>query len=108
MDKKARDVSILDLRGRVDYADIFILCTASNARQARAIADSVRREAKSKCKLNPLSTEGFEQGKWVLVDFGDVIVHIFREDERDFYDLEGLWRDAPEIRRDAAPVVAAH
>ena len=97
LDKKARDVSILDLRGRVDYADVLILCTASNARQARAIADAVRRDAKTKCKLQPLSTEGFEQGKWVLVDFGDVILHVFDEPMRSFYNIDSIWTDAKRL-----------
>jgi ribosome-associated protein len=113
LDKKARDVSILDLRGRVDYADIFILCTASNARQTRAIAESVRSEAKAKCGLNALSTEGFEQGKWVLVDFGDIILHVFDDPMRSFYNIDSIWTDAkrlavPDVEpsEDATPLLS--
>ncbi len=96
-EKKARDVRILDLRGRVDYTDLLLLCTARSARQARAVADGIRQAAKSELKQLPRSVEGQTSGRWVLVDFGDVVVHIFEESMRGFYDLDGIWSDAPNL-----------
>lgn len=96
-EKKARDVRILDLRGRVDYTDLLLLCTARSARQARAIADGVRQAAKAELQQLPRSVEGQTSGRWVLVDFGDVVVHIFEESMRGFYDLDGIWSDAPNL-----------
>ena len=97
LEKKAQDVIILDLRGLVDFADFFVLATASNPRQVRAIAESVRLTAKHDHGVNAVGTEGQAGGRWVLCDFGDIIVHVFDRDMRGFYDLDGLWRDAPRL-----------
>jgi len=96
-EKKARDVRILDLRGRVDYTDLLLLCTARSARQARAIATGLRQAAKMEHQQLPRSVEGQTAGRWVLVDYGDVVVHIFEESMRGFYDLDGIWADAPSL-----------
>ena len=96
-EKKARDVRILDLRGRVDYTDLLLLCTARSTRQAKAIADGLRQAAKEEHQQLPLSVEGQTVGRWVLVDFGDVVVHVFEEAMRGFYDLDGIWADAPSL-----------
>ncbi|NCG19975.1 MAG: ribosome silencing factor [Rhodobacterales bacterium] len=97
LDHKAQDVVILDMRGLIDYADIFVLCTANNRRQVQAIAESVRQYSKKELKTFPNSVEGADAARWVLVDFGDVVVHVFDEPHRGFYDLDGLWLDAPRL-----------
>ncbi len=94
-DTKATDITILDMRGLVDYTDTFVLCSGRSGRQVNAIADAVRSVAKADLDLLPLGVEGQETGKWVLVDFGDCVVHIFEASMRGFYDLDGLWADAP-------------
>ena len=85
------------MRGLIDYADIFILCSARNIRQTRAIADELRQVAKHEFGILPRGLEGQTAGRWMLVDFGDVVVHIFEESMRGFYNLDGLWRDAPQL-----------
>jgi len=97
LEKKARDVCILDMRGLIDYADVFILCSAGNRRQVQAIAHAVRQLAKHELKLLAHGVEGLEAARWVLVDFGEVVVHIFDEPLRGFYNLDGLWNDAPRL-----------
>lgn len=97
LEKKATDLTILDMRGLIDYADVFILCSARNSRQTRAIADELRQIAKHDFGVMPRGLEGQGAGRWMLVDFGDVVVHIFEEAMRGFYNLDGLWRDAPQL-----------
>lgn len=96
-DKKAYDIVLLDVAELVGYADIFVLCSARNTRQVRGIAEEVRRVLKTEHSLPPTGTEGAETGRWVLVDYDDVVVHVFDEASRAFYDLEGLWADAPRL-----------
>ena len=97
LDKKAMDLAILDMRGLIDYADVFVLCSASNRRQVKAIAEEVRLKGKRELGTPPVGIEGLEAARWVLVDFGDVVVHIFDAPLRGFYDLDGLWADAPRL-----------
>ncbi|MCP4810354.1 MAG: ribosome silencing factor [Proteobacteria bacterium] len=97
LEKKALDVVILDLRGRIYFADLYVVCTATNPRQVSAIADEVRRVAKREHGRVPSSVEGREACKWILVDFSDVVVHVFDQSSRGFYDLDGLWSDAPRL-----------
>ena len=85
------------MRELIDYADIFILCSAGNHRQVQAIAHAMRHWAKHEHQLLPNGVEGVEAGRWVLVDFGAVVVHIFDEPLRGFYNLDGLWKDAPRL-----------
>src|SRR5918912_1599347 len=94
LDKKAEDVLVLDVRGLTSYADYFVLMTADSERQAGAIADAVdeRLEAQGATKVG---VEGYESGRWILIDYGDVVAHVFNREARGFYDLEGLWADAP-------------
>jgi len=91
--RKAIQVVILDVRNLTSYADVFIICSGRSNRQVTAIADFVQRDLKKKGK-KPINVEGKKEGHWVLMDYGDVIIHIFYESLRDFYDLEGLWIDA--------------
>jgi len=91
--RKALQVVILDVRHLTSYADVFIICSGRSNRQVTAIADFVQRDLKIHGK-KPINVEGKKEGHWVLMDYGDVIIHIFYESLRDFYDLEGLWIDA--------------
>ncbi|HPC45503.1 MAG TPA: ribosome silencing factor [Candidatus Latescibacteria bacterium] len=94
--KKASNVVVMDLRGLTDVADFFVLCTADVDVHARAILDAVR-EALVPFGRDPWHVEGEESLNWVLVDFVDTVVHIFREDARQFYGLEEMWADAPRV-----------
>jgi len=95
--KKARQVVILDVHKLTSVADTFIICSAHSNRQATAIADFISTYLKKKGK-KVLNIEGKKEGHWVLMDYGDVIIHIFFEPLRSFYDLEGLWNDAGRIK----------
>ncbi len=106
LEKKARDVVILDLRELIDYSDVIVICTGGNRRQVQAIADEVRRVAKASA-IAPIGVEGMEGARWVLVDYGSVVVHIFDEPVRPFYNLEGMWADAPRLPVPDAPDGAA-
>lgn len=97
LDKKAFDPAILEVTRIVGYADFMVLVSARNARQVRAIADAVRQALKREHGLLPVGVEGTETGTWVLVDFDDVVLHVFQESARGFYDLEGLWAEAPRL-----------
>jgi len=86
------------MQGRSSIADYILVCSASSDRQVKAIADSISLELK-KSGSYALNTEGYSEGKWVLADYGDLIVHIFYEPLREFYDIESLWPFAVEIRK---------
>jgi ribosome-associated protein len=94
--KKARQVVMLDVKALTTVADTFIICSARSNRQVAAIAEFISRYLKKKGK-KALNIEGRQEGHWVLMDYGDVIIHIFLEPLRSFYDLEGLWVDARRI-----------
>jgi ribosome-associated protein len=95
--KKALDIVVLDVSGLTSLADTFIICSGRSNRQVTAIADYIRTDLK-KQGVAPLSVEGLQEGHWVLMDYGDIVIHVFYDDVRRFYDLEGLWSDAPRIR----------
>ena len=95
--RKAEELIILDVRELVSYAQFFIICHGTNTRQVAAIADAIRTDVKSELGELPLGLEGLRTGRWVLVDYGEVVVHIFDEHQRTFYDLESLWVDAPRL-----------
>ena len=96
MGKKAMDLVVLDVRELTSVSDIFIICSGRSHRQVSAIADYVQVNLK-KHAIKPLSVEGKKEGHWVLLDYGHVIIHVFYEPVRAFYDLEGLWIDAKRI-----------
>ena len=100
LDKKAFDLNVLSVGELTSIADYFILASASNERQAAAIADSVQESLREKMKVKPLLVEGATPGRWVLLDYGDFIFHVFTEDTRRFYGLERLWGDAPNMTSD--------
>jgi ribosome-associated protein len=93
IDKKAVAVEILDVAGRVDYADFLVIMTGRSDRHAQALAQSIE-EALRPQGRRPVAVEGLPNGTWVLMDFGDVVVHVFQEEARQLYDIEGLWLDA--------------
>lgn len=94
LEKKACDLVILDVRGLTSIADYFIICSGRSDRQVQSIAQGVE-ENLGHSGVSPLSVEGAQRGHWVLIDFSDVIVHVFYEPVREFYDLDGLWGHAP-------------
>jgi len=91
--RKAMHLVVLEMEDLTSVADAFIICSGKSHRQVTAIADFVQRELKKQGK-SPLNVEGKKDGHWILMDYGDVIIHIFYEPLRHFYDLEGLWIDA--------------
>jgi ribosome-associated protein len=93
-DRKAIDLRVLDIREISIIADYFIICTGRSTPQVQAIADNIREELEKEGKI-AAHVEGYREGTWVLLDFGDVIIHIFQDAERQFYNLERLWGDAP-------------
>lgn len=97
LDKKAFDLDVLAVSDLTSIADYFVMCTASNERQAQAIADSVMEKLREDDGVKPLLVEGTTPGRWILLDFGDFIFHVFTEDCRRFYGLERLWGDAPNV-----------
>ncbi len=102
LDKKAMGVEIIDLAGKVDYADYLVLTTGHADRHVAAIADAVD-EALGKLGWHAISIEGLPRGQWVLLDFVDVVVHVFLADTRALYDLDGLWMDANRVSVPAQP-----
>jgi ribosome-associated protein len=97
LDKKAHDLDVLEVTELTSIADYFLLCSATNERQTHAIADAIVEKMRAEEKLKPLLVEGTVPGRWILVDFGDIIIHIFTEETRRFYGLERLWGDAPNV-----------
>ncbi|MFM8998823.1 MAG: ribosome silencing factor [Actinomycetota bacterium] len=96
LDKQARDVAILDVHGLLVITDYFVLATGTSDRQVRTIVDAIE-DALRKRGRRPVRREGETENRWVLLDFADFVVHVFAPDERDFYDLERLWGDAPRV-----------
>ena len=94
-DKKAADIRVFDLRGIVSYTDFFVICTGNTERQTKAIHDAIRQDLKDSDGLLPRRVEGDSEGRWILMDYLDAVVHIFTPDARSFYRLEQLWGDAP-------------
>jgi ribosome-associated protein len=95
-EKKAKDVLVLRLSAITEFTDYFIICSGNSTRQTQAIADAVTEELK-KVKTRPMHTEGYNNGEWILIDYGAFVVHIFTDESRRFYDLERLWRDAERV-----------
>jgi ribosome-associated protein len=93
LEKKAVNVVVLELSGLTDIADFFVIASGSSERHVKTIADGVEQAMKER-GLPPASTEGYDEGRWVIIDYGDVIVHVFLEELRELYDLESLWIEA--------------
>lgn len=97
IDKKAENVKLLDLNGLSGFTDYFVVCSGMSDRQVQSIADAIE-ESMENAGHEMLSCEGQAEGRWVLMDFGDVVVHIFLDALREYYDLENLWTDAPRVK----------
>lgn len=95
-DKKAKDILILDIHELTPMADYFVICSANSGTQMEAIAKSVR-DKMGQLGIPCRGAEGMDDARWILLDFGDVVVHVFRPEDRDFYHLERLWGDARAI-----------
>jgi ribosome-associated protein len=96
-ERKPKDMIGLDVRGISSFGDCFLIVSGRSTRQVKSMAEHLLADA-AKAGIRPLGVEGLQEGQWVLMDYEDVIVHIFYEPLREYYDLEGLWADAPKIR----------
>lgn len=96
LDTKAEDLVILDVRGISSFTDYFVIMNGRSTRHVQGLAEAIEGEMRSK-RIKTSQAEGLQEGRWVLLDFEDVVVHIFYHEQRGFYDLEGLWHDAPRI-----------
>ena len=102
LDRKAEDIVVLDLRNIAEFTDYFMIATGTSDVQVRALADAVI-EGMKEAGHRPLHVEGYNTRRWVLIDFVDVVVHVLQPEEREFYNLERLWGDAPTRRITDAP-----
>ncbi|NDD92994.1 ribosome silencing factor [bacterium] len=96
LEKKAENIRVLDLTRLSGFTDYFVICSGLSDRQVQAIATSVEQHLEAQ-GAELVNFEGFSDGRWVLMDFGDVVVHVFQDALRDYYDLENLWADAPRV-----------
>lgn len=96
-EKKADDIVVLDVAEVLVITAYFVVVTGATDRQVGAIADEVETALRERAGVKPVGREGLREGRWVLLDFGDVVVHIFQPDEREFYRLDKLWSDAPRV-----------
>lgn len=94
--KQAEDIVILDVHGLIVITDFFVICSGTSDRQVRTVVDEVEKALRAHDR-RPVRREGETDGRWVLLDYVDVVVHVFAEEEREYYDLERLWRDAPRV-----------
>ncbi len=105
LQRKAQDLILLEVGELVGYTDYFLLASGRSTRQATAIAEAIARVMK-KAGRKPMGSDGVSEGRWALLDFGEVVVHVFHEPVRRFYDLESLWGDAPRVELDSAELDA--
>jgi len=96
-ERKAEDIVLLDLRPHTVLADYFVICTGNSDRQIRALSDYIREDVKKNTGKFPKGIEGTPESGWILMDYGDVIVHVFSEDQRDYYDIESLWGNVSQV-----------
>ena len=96
-EKKAADIKVLDLREIASFTEFFVLATGNNQRQVQAIADEINEQLKQRLNSRAIRVEGYATGEWILLDYGDFIVHVFGKEAREFYDLERLWLDARRV-----------
>ncbi len=102
LDRKAEGVTVLDLGRLGSITDYFLLCHGRSSRQGQAIADRIEERLKEAGK-RPGHIEGYAKGEWILMDYGDFVIHIFSEEKRNYYDLDRLWSDAPRVPIDSEP-----
>lgn len=97
LDKRAFDVKLLNVGATSSLTDYILIASCGSDRQVQAVAEAIRIGMKDEQNEPPIAIEGMSEGRWVLLDFGNIMVHIFQQPVREFYDLDGLWIDAPEI-----------
>ncbi len=100
--RKATDFTVLDLRPVTTFTDFFVICTVSNPRQGHAVCDEIHKQLKLTGE-SPVSMEGYDSAEWILMDYGDFLVHVFSESARKYYDLERLWRQATTVPLEPLP-----
>ena len=96
-DTKGQDLKVLDLRKLVSFTDYFIIVTGTSDRHVQAMADKVNLKLKKEHQLLPITFEGYDQGQWVLLDYGDFVLHIFQPETREHYSLDDFWGNAPQL-----------
>ena len=96
-EKKAVNMIALDLREIASFTEFFVIASGTNPRQVQAIADEINEQLKKQLRRRPVRIEGYSSAEWVLLDYGDFVIHLFDKEARDFYDLERLWRDARRV-----------
>ncbi len=101
-DKKASDVVLLEMEGLTSFTEYFVICSGTSTTQVKTIADYIVESLKAR-GIRPMGVEGASNAKWILIDFADVVVHIFDEETRAFYELEKLWLDAPRLEAPVGP-----
>lgn len=97
-DKKAEDIVLLDLRGLSSFTDFFLICSGASEPQLKAIASEIRERLRKDHGRKPYAEEGFPASQWVVLDYGDVVIHLFHTDKRPVYSLEDLWGDAKRVK----------
>lgn len=105
-DKQGTDIVVLEVGEVLTIVDWFVITSASNARQVRTIAEEVEARSKADGGPGPLRTEGLDDARWVLLDFGEVVVHVFLDEVREYYALERLWSDVPRLDWESVPAAA--
>lgn len=98
-DTKAEDLVVIDVRGLSSFTDYFVVMSGRSTRHVQGLADAIGAHMRKK-RISQSSAEGYNEGQWVLLDYNDVVVHIFYHESRSFYDIEGLWHDAPRLELD--------
>ena len=106
-DKKGTDIVVLDVSSVLAITDYFVIASASNSRLVRTIAESVDEELHSGSGIRPLRVEGLREPSWVLLDYGDLVVHVFSDEMRKFYEIERLYRDVPVVQWESVKLLAA-
>jgi ribosome-associated protein len=105
--KQGSDIVILDVRELIVITDYFVIASGSSERQVRTIVEEVEKEIRERLDTKPVRREGEDGWQWVLLDYVDVVVHVFDEEQREYYDLERLWRDAPRIEWESSDAVSS-
>jgi ribosome-associated protein len=96
-DVKAQDIVLLDLRPDTVLADFFVICTGNSDRQIRALTENIRQEIKDRTGKIPFNVEGTAQSGWMLMDYSNVVVHVFDDEQRDYYDIQGFWSNVAHV-----------
>jgi ribosome-associated protein len=100
--KKAEEITVLDLRGISSFTDFFVICSGTSEPHLKAIAGEVEAKLKEDYRIRPAAIDGFPASQWIVIDYLQVIVHVFHRDKREFYSLEDLWGDAPRLEWESA------